>query len=115
MMQNQTSIADEIKTKAIRKEVLAASREVRAKYPILKHQNAIGFAIFALSVGMIVLSAVFYLQGKIPAWAVILSVAFWTSILHEIEHDLIHYMYFKENPVIQNFMLLIGWLLRPMT
>jgi hypothetical protein len=37
---------DEQKTKIIRKEVQLASKAIRAKYPILQHQNAIGFFIF---------------------------------------------------------------------
>ncbi|HPW86590.1 MAG TPA: hypothetical protein PLU78_05310, partial [Chitinophagales bacterium] len=88
---------DEQKTKIIRREVQLASKELRAKYPVLQHQNAIGFAIFAISIAMIVLSAVLYLQDVIGAVAVVISVAFWTSFLHELEHDLIHFMYFKKN------------------
>ena len=87
---------DELKTKIIRKEVQLASKEIRAKYPFLQHQNAIGFFIFSFSIAMIILSAGLYLQHKIPAIAVVLSVAFWTSFLHELEHDLIHFMYFKK-------------------
>ena len=106
---------DELKTKIIRKEVQQASKEFRAKYPILQHQNAIGFFIFSLSIAMILLSALLYLQGKIPTIAVVLSVAFWTSFLHELEHDLIHYMYFKKNKFMQNLMMLGVWVFRPMT
>lgn len=106
---------DELKTKIIRKEVQLASKEIRAKYPFLQHQNAIGFFIFSGSIAMIILSAVLYLQGKIPTIAVILSVAFWTSFLHELEHDLIHYMYFKKNKFVHNLMMLGVWVFRPMT
>lgn len=106
---------DELKTKIIRKEVQLASKEIRAKYPILQHQNAIGFAIFSFSVAMIILSAILYLQHSISTVVVILSIAFWTSILHELEHDLIHYMYFKKNKIVQNVMMLGVWIFRPMT
>ena len=92
---------DELKTKIIRKEVQLASKEFRTKYPLLKHQNAIGFFIFSFCIAMILLSAVLYLQHKIPTIVVVLSIAFWTSLLHELEHDLIHYMYFKKNKFIQ--------------
>jgi hypothetical protein len=64
---------------------------------------------------MIVLSAVLYLQGKIGVVLVVLSVAFWTSLLHELEHDLIHYMYFKKNKFMHNLMMLGVWIFRPMT
>lgn len=110
-----TSINDEQKTRIIRKEVQLASKEIREKYPILKHQNAIGFFIFSFSIGMIILSAIGYLQGEISALLVVLSVAFWTSFLHELEHDLIHFMYFKKNKFLQNVMMLGVWIFRPMT
>ncbi len=106
---------DEQKTKIIRREVQLASKELRAKYPVLQHQNAIGFAIFAISIAMIILSAVLYLQGVIGAVAVVISVAFWTSFLHELEHDLIHFMYFKKNKFMHDLMMLGVWVFRPMT
>lgn len=106
---------DEQRTKIIRKEVQLASKTFRAKYPIFQHQNAIGFFIFSFSIAMIILSAVLYLQHKIPTIAVVLSVAFWTSFLHELEHDLIHFMYFKKNKFMQNVMMLGVWVFRPMT
>ncbi len=106
---------DDQRTKIIRREVQLASKEIRAKYPFLQHQNAIGFFIFAFSIAMIVLSAVLYLQGTIGLIAVVLSVAFWTSLLHELEHDLIHYMYFKKNKFMHNLMMLGVWVFRPMT
>lgn len=107
--------ADDQKTKIIRREVQLASKAMRAKYPVLQHQNAIGFFIFSFSIAMIVLSAALYLQGKISTIWVVVSVAFWTSFLHELEHDLIHYMYFKKNKFIHNLMMLGVWVFRPMT
>ena len=112
---NAQPVTDEQRTKIIRKEIQMAYKEIRAKYPILQHQNLIGFSIFLVSICMIILSAVLYLQGKISAVVVIVSVAFWTSFLHELEHDLIHFMYFKKNKFIQNLMLLGVWVFRPMT
>lgn len=106
---------DDQRTKIIRREVQLASKEIRSKYSFLQHQNAIGFFIFAFSIAMIVLSAVLYLQGTIGLIAVVLSVAFWTSLLHELEHDLIHYMYFKKNKFMHNLMMLGVWVFRPMT
>lgn len=108
-------ISDDAKTKVIRKEVQQASKEFRAKYPFLQHQNAIGFSIFLFCIGMIILTAVLYLQHKIGAVVVMLSVAFWTSFLHELEHDLIHFMYFKKNKFLHNLMMLGVWVFRPMT
>lgn len=81
---NAQPVTDEQRTKIIRKEIQMAYKEIRAKYPILQHQNLIGFSIFLVSICMIILSAVLYLQGKISAVVVIVSVAFWTSFFARI-------------------------------
>jgi hypothetical protein len=44
-----------------------------------------------------------------------LTIAFWNSILHELEHDLIHGLYFKRIKVIHNVMLFTVWFFRPLT
>lgn len=109
------STSDDAKTKIIRKEVQQASKEIRLKYPILQHQNTIGFFLFAFSIAMILLTAYLYLSNAIGFVITTISVAFWTSILHELEHDLIHFMYFKKNKFIQDLMMLGVWVFRPMT
>lgn len=53
-----------------------------------------------------------YLFGVIPAWACVVSNALFTSILHELEHDLIHNLYFKRQPALQNLMMLVAWVFR---
>jgi len=37
------------------------------------------------------------------------------GVLHELEHDLIHFIYFKNNRIVHNIMLLFIWLARPLT
>jgi hypothetical protein len=64
---------------------------------------------------MIVLASVLYLQGNLSVWILIPFNAFWMSLLHELEHDLIHWMYFRKIPFIHNMMLFVGWILRPLT
>lgn len=103
------------KIEVIRKEVAKAGKEIREKYPILKHQNAIGFSIFLLSVSAIFLMSYLFLVGKVSVWVMIFSNAFWMSLLHELEHDLIHFQYFQKKKIIQDFMLFVGWILRPLT
>jgi peptide/nickel transport system permease protein len=41
----------------------------------------------------------------------VLLSALCASIVHEIEHDLIHNLYFKRRPAVQNALLGIGWLI----
>ncbi len=53
-----------------------------------------------------------YIQGLIPAWSCIVVNAIFASILHELEHDLIHNLYFNRQPVSQNLMLATVWIFR---
>ncbi len=109
------SLPDKQKIKLIREEVTLSAKEIKQKYPLLQHQNAIGMGIMLFAVAMIVILSYFYWLGKISAWVLIPWNAFWMAILHELEHDTIHYMYFKRNKAIQDFILLTVWLFRPTT
>jgi hypothetical protein len=116
ILENNTAVLnDEQRTKVIRKEIMASYKDFRAKFPFLQHQNTIGFTIFSVSIAMIIGGWLLYFQHKIGTAAIILWVAFWTSLLHELEHDLIHFMYFKKNKFMQNLMMLGVWVFRPMT
>ena len=46
---NNGSLNDKEKTKTIRQEISAASKQFKEKYPIFKHQNAIGLSLHILS------------------------------------------------------------------
>ena len=56
-----------------------------------------------------------YAVGTLPWWACIPLVAFFASFIHELEHDLIHLMYFRTKPNMNRFLLILGWLARPST
>ncbi|MDX1587690.1 MAG: fatty acid desaturase [Oleiphilaceae bacterium] len=99
----------------IQKELRAVSDRVRARHGWLRHQNAIGLGIFTVAFGGMVLNAWLYMAGLMPAWAVILLSAFWASLLHELEHDLIHWMYFRKQPWLHHLMMLGVYLARPTT
>ncbi len=101
--------------KLIQKEIIAISDDVRRRHGWLRHQDAIGFSIFAVSLAGIGINAWLYMAGIMPAWAVILLTAFWTSLLHELEHDLIHWMYFRKNKFMHHLMMLGVYLARPIT
>src|SRR5690606_29830797 len=106
---------DRARDKRIQRELLAISDDVRARHGWLRHQDAIGFAIFATSIAGCVLNAWLYIEGIMPAWLVIIGTAFWTSLLHELEHDLIHWMYFKQNKFVHHLMMAGVYLFRPFT
>jgi hypothetical protein len=99
----------------INSAIRAASRDLRDRYPFLRHQDAIGLGLLLASVGVAVAAGAAYLTGLMPGWATIVLVALGTSIVHEIEHDLIHLMYFRKNPVVRAAMMALGWLVRPNT
>jgi len=99
----------------IRAVVMARGDELRKRYPILKHQDVIGVGILAFAlIGMIV-SAALYIEGYMAWWACLLVNAFLASLTHELEHDLIHSMYFRKQRVPHNLMLALVWMARPST
>jgi len=103
------------KTNIIKKEIVASYKALKAKYPVLKYQNFIGFTIF---ISCLLTSAglgYMWYVDMIPAWVLILGNAFLFGVLHELEHDLIHFIYFKNNRIVHNIMLLSVWLVRPLT
>lgn len=102
-------------TSTIRKEINQSYQDIKAKYPILKYQNFWGFTIFTISILLSMLLGYLWYIDVFPAWALILSNAFLFGLLHELEHDLIHYIYFKNNKLIHNIMLFFIWILRPLT
>ena len=108
-------LSEETRIALIRTEIRHRGDELKQAHPWLKHQNIIGMAILVFSVLGVVVTAWLYLLGLISAWLCIPVVAIFTSLLHELEHDLIHKQYFKNNSLVHNLMLLIVWVFRPGT
>jgi fatty acid desaturase len=73
----------------IRQVVLAKGVELRERYPILKHQDALGAGILAFALIGMIGSATLYITGHMAWWACLLLNAFFASLTHELEHDLI--------------------------
>ncbi|MEJ5104911.1 fatty acid desaturase [Chryseobacterium sp. MYb328] len=103
------------KSRYIRKEINQSYQELKEQYPLLKRQDSIGFSIFLLSIIAIIATSVGWYEAIIPTWLMIIMNAFFMGVLHEIEHDLIHWLYFKKQKPIHHFMLLSVWILRPLT
>ena len=104
------------KDRAIQSELMAVSDKVRARHPFLmKHQDAVGMTIFLVSLAGMAVNGWLWFEGIMPAWVVIVLSAFWTSLLHELEHDLIHYMYFRKQPFWHHIMMAGVYLARPLT
>ncbi|WP_293397801.1 fatty acid desaturase [Nevskia sp.] len=112
---NPSSMSDEQKAAHIKAVVTAEGQRLREAHPILKHQNAIGAAILAISWLGIIACGWAYYEGALSAWLCIPLVAIFASLTHELEHDLIHWMYFKKTPWAHHTMMALVWLARPTT
>ena len=99
----------------IREVVLAKGVELRQRYPILLHQDALGAGILAFALAGMVGSAALYISGHMAWWVCLLLNAFFASLTHELEHDLIHSMYFRKQRLPHNLMMGLVWLARPST
>jgi fatty acid desaturase len=94
---------------AIRQTIKNEEVRLREKYKWLEHQNLLGMGCFVISVLAIVLVAYLYLKRLVHWSLAIPLIALPGSILHELEHDLIHNLYFKGKQWIQNVMFFVIW------
>jgi fatty acid desaturase len=108
-------MSDAQKSEHIRSVVLQAGVALRARHPWLQQQDAIGAGIMALSLLGMVASGWLYVAGAIPWWVCVPVTAIFASFIHELEHDLIHQMYFRQAPWANSLMLSLGWLARAST
>ena len=99
--------------KIISQAIKQAEIDLRNKYSVLKQQDLLGFGIFIGSLFSIALCWTYYIQyGDTynEYIIIVLLIAFFTSFLHELEHDLIHNLYFKRNIMMQDIMFMCIWL-----
>ena len=109
------NLTDAEKAARIKAVVLQEGVALRQRYPILLQQNLIGALILAFSLAGMVAAVALYGYGLI-AWYVCVPVAaIFASFTHELEHDLIHLMYFRNKPWAHNLMMALVWLARPST
>ncbi|MEV6392486.1 fatty acid desaturase [Nocardia xishanensis] len=100
----------------IRGSLIEIGNEWRARHPWLTaHQDQVGLGVFLIAIAGVLGDGYLYAIGVLPWWATILVTAFWLSVLHELEHDLIHSMYFRNNRVLHNVMMFGVWFFRPST
>lgn len=96
--------------RSIRTTIRQEERRLLDARPWLARQDLLGFVSFAGSLLVMTGIAALYLQGLLPWWATIPLMALPLSILHELEHDLIHDLYFRKSPVVQHLMFLVIWI-----
>jgi fatty acid desaturase len=96
-------------TKAIMLAIRDADRRMRERFPVLRHQTALGMGFVGLGYTTAVLSAWLYNNSLIGAWICIVINAMAFAVLREIEHDLIHNLYFKGRRTLQDVVLFLIW------
>lgn len=103
--------ADE-KAARIRRRIRAAESRLVQRFKALSYQDAIGGTLCIGAAGGMLALGWLYALGDIPAIVCILGNAFLASILHEIEHDLIHRLYYARSPWRQHLMMFVVWVFR---
>jgi hypothetical protein len=107
---------DAQRLRVIRDTIRARSQQLRERFPFLqRRQSEIGLGLLVASLAAMAGCGALYAAGAIPAWLCIPLVAMACSIAHEIEHDLIHNLYFPRHPKLQNAMFATVWGMRPNT
>lgn len=96
----------------IRKVIRDEEKKLRQKYPILNHQNLLGLGCFIISFLAVLLTGYLYLKKTVSAWLTVPLMALPLSILHELEHDIIHNMYFKSKEWVQHLMFFVIWIVK---
>ncbi len=97
------------RARCIRAVIHAEEHRLRETYPILGHQDLLGLATFVACLVMMATVATAYFAGYLIWWLAIPFMALPISILHELEHDLIHDLYFRSQAWVQNVMLFVIW------
>jgi fatty acid desaturase len=110
VIQLQQYISDANK---VREVIFKAGSDLRHRWPILQYQNLIGSLILAISLISMIVTGSAYYHKTISAMSAILFNAFWASLIHEIEHDTIHQLYFKTSPIMANVIMGLVWIARP--
>jgi fatty acid desaturase len=97
------------KINAIRKSIFLEDKRLREKYAWLEHQSAIGLGFMIFSLLGLAVTCWLYISGQISWYVAIPAAAFFYSIIHELEHDNIHELYFKDQKWVQDVFFAIIW------
>ena len=109
---NPEAVDPKVATREIIRSIRSAESGLRQQHVWLRmdHQDAVGITVYGVAVAWVVLAAIGWGWGMVPGWAVVFLVALGLSILHELEHDLIHDLYFPDRPVVRHLMFAGIWL-----
>lgn len=77
----------------IRAELQAEEARLLARWPLLRHSDALATGVLALTLLGMAATVLGYHTAALPASVAVVAMAFWFSTLHELEHDLFHGTY----------------------
>lgn len=103
------SADDVTRIKAITLAIKEADRRMRERFRFLKYQDAIGLGWLVALALTCAVSGSLFVAGLIPWWLCLMVNAIALSLVRELEHDLVHNLYFKNNKRIQNAMMATVW------
>lgn len=98
------------RVRSISRAIRDEEARLRARWPLLGHQDLIGGGLYLGAWLLMALVAIGWLGGLLPFWATIPLMALPMSVLHELEHDLIHDLYFPRRDRVQGLLFLGIWL-----
>ena len=96
-------------THRIQAAIRSAEDRLRTLHPWLAYQDALGLGWFLGALLVCAAVAVLYLGGALPWWLAVGAMAVAISVLHELEHDLIHRLYFESRPWLRHLSLGVIW------
>lgn len=100
------------RVRLVRDTIRAEEQRLRDRHGWLRRQDLLGTLCFAGSCAAFFVVAALYLQGLLSAWITVPVLALVLSILHELEHDLIHDQYFRRRRWVQDGMFFVIWFLK---
>ena len=106
MVQQEPSRDHKAQVRAINRLIQGEERLLREAHPWLRHQDALALGVWLGSFVAMGLVAAGFLSGALPWWAAIPLMTLPLSLLHELEHDLIHDLYFSGRKGVQDALFL---------
>ena len=96
-------------TQSVQAVIREAEQRLRAHHPWLAYQDALGILFFVGALGACAVIAGLYLDGYLYWWFAAGAMAVPISILHEMEHDLIHRLYFRGRDWLRHTCFFVIW------
>ncbi len=97
-------------SRRIRAAIKDADRRLVARHPWLADDDRLAMGFFVLAWAGMAAAAGAWVLGLAGAWVVVPAIALCLSVLHELEHDLIHDLYLGGRPGRRRAVLAAIWL-----